>query len=560
MKMKQKIGSFRKFGHFLSSMMMPNLSIFIAWGIINTFSKFTDGQVQELLVSTEEFLINILLPLLIAYFGGRKIEKIRGGTVSAIAVIGLIIGADSPQIVGAMLIGPLAAYSYHRINQFLETKIKEGYQMLLHNLLVGMIGSFFCLLGIFLFVPIINGINEGLSLSASWMIEHQLVPFVSLLIDPLKILFFNNAINHGVLTPLGLNMVSSNGQSILFLLETNPGPGLGILLAYAVKGNSLNKKNARTAFFIQLFGGIHEVYFPFVLMEPLLFVVVALSGFTGTFIFELFQVGLRYPVSPGSVFLILASTSSGSLLGVCLGILVSFILSFTLASIILKRRYLENETEKNQVEEPIKMTQFPLKVNKIIVACDAGIGSSAMGASLLRRNSQEKYGVIKIENQSVYDVVNNQTSLVLVHPQLEKILLENAPDVQVLLIENFLEINDMVTLLQNYPLEEIKQEKGLISQKENQLLEIVILFEKNIRGSQTMAIEMMRKKLDQQELNYTITKQAIETLVINKNCWYILTKEMEERQQLKLKTSFILEMASLFNMKEFEKWLQKVGE
>ena len=81
-------------------------------------------------------------------------------------------------------------------------------------------------------------------------------------------LFLNNAINHGVFTPLGIEQATETGKSILFLIEAeNPGPGVGLLLAFTFFGVGAAKASAPGAAIIQFFGGIHEIYFPYALEQ-----------------------------------------------------------------------------------------------------------------------------------------------------------------------------------------------------------------------------------------------------------------------------------------------------
>ena len=56
-------------------------------------------------------MLKYLIPLLVAYTGGRMVHGQRGAVIGA-AAIGVIVGAglgDIPMILGAMIMGPLAA-------------------------------------------------------------------------------------------------------------------------------------------------------------------------------------------------------------------------------------------------------------------------------------------------------------------------------------------------------------------------------------------------------------------------------------------------------------------
>lgn len=541
----------RELGNYLSSLIMPNLSVFIAWGLINFLANFASGKMYLLLDGTEDILINFLLPLLIGYTGGKKIDHNRGGAIAGIATLGIMVGNDNSAVLGAMIIGPIAVTCFKRLNILILKKIQNGYEMLLQNILAGVVGTLFCLVGLFVLTPIIN-FSTLLAISGvHFLITHHLLPLVNVIIEPLKVFFFNNAINHGVLTPLGLNMVKETGQSILFLLEVNPGPGLGILLAFSFYGNQEERKQGAGASMIHLFGGIHEVYFPFVLKEPKLFLVAILSGITGTTIFQFLNAGLTMPVSPGSIILMLTSASSYSRISLLLGVLGSALVSFILSLIILLNR----NDEKNVAVEIKGESQM---IDQIIVACDAGIGSSAMGASLIDKELKRLGIELPVTNQSIYEVENNRTSLILVHSQLKNQLQELAPKVQILEIDNFLDIQNNASIILDY-LEDKEIDNELTTKKNiSNKIEIVLLFENNVRGSQTMACELMRIKAHQLEINLVTKKEAIENVVYSPNRFYIVSEEFEQKYCITKQTNTVFVMTDLFNMTEFESWLKGV--
>ena len=160
-------------------------------------------------------------------------------------------------------------------------------------------------------------------------------PLASVIIEPAKILFLNNAINHGVLTPLGVQQVADKGKSILFLLEANPGPGLGVLLAYTFFGTGLARSTAPGAAVIHFFGGIHEIYFPYVLMNPRLILAAIAGGASGLLIASITGAGLVATPAPGSIFAYLAVTPKDGYFGVLLDIAVACVVSFGVASALL---------------------------------------------------------------------------------------------------------------------------------------------------------------------------------------------------------------------------------
>lgn len=542
---------FRELGNYLSSLIMPNLSVFIAWGLINFLANFVDGKMYTLLNGTEDILINFLLPLLIGYTGGKKIDTNRGGAIAGIATLGVMVGNENSAVLGAMILGPLAVLLFEKVNTVYASRMKNGYEMLVQNVLAGLIGTLFCLIGLFVLTPMINYATILAIQGVYWSITHHLLPFVSIIIEPLKVLFFNNAINHGLLTPLGLNMVKESGQSILFLLEVNPGPGFGILVAYTFFGNRDEKKQGAGASMIHILGGIHEVYFPFVLKEPKLFFVAILSGMTGTAIFEFFDVGLTTPVSPGSIILMLISAPMTSKTGVLLGVLGSALVSFLLSVFILKNKSIS----VNKVEYEKESKKM---ISEIIVACDAGIGSSAMGASLMKQALNNMGDTTPVTNTSIYDVENKETSLVLVHGQLRRQLEELAPQVKVVEVDNFLDIDQNLKSIQQFLQTKDNDQKTIMTLDSKQEIELVLLYENNVRGSQTMASELMRTKADSLGISLCVTKKDIDVVVFNETSWYVVTEEINKNHHLEETTNRLLVMKDLFNMTEFESWLKGV--
>ena len=343
----------QKFGTFLSGMVMPNIAAFIAWGLITAFfiptgwlpglgANPVDADGNALNNGGLNFLalvgpmIIYMLPLLIANTGGRLVYGARGGVVGVIGTMGVIIGTSIPMFMGAMIMGPLGAWVMKKIDAIWAGKIKAGFEMLVDNFSAGIVGGLLAL-GAFLGVaPVVQGFSDALGGGVQWLIDTKLMPIVSLLVEPAKILFLNNAINHGVLTPLGTTMSEEQGKSLLFLVEANPGPGLGVLLAFAIFGVGLSKASAPGAIIIHFLGGIHEVYFPYVLMKPALLAAVILGGATGVTTNLIFNSGLRAPASPGSIIAVLVQTPPDSYVGVILSVVLSATVSFLIAGIIIR--------------------------------------------------------------------------------------------------------------------------------------------------------------------------------------------------------------------------------
>lgn len=342
-------GGFRvgvqKFGSFLSGMIMPNIAAFIAWGLITAFfiptgwtptlgAPVADGGFNFLAL-VGPMIVN-LLPLLIANTGGRMVYGARGGVVATIATMGVIVGTTIPMFMGAMIVGPAAAWVMKKVDKIWEGKIRPGFEMLVDNFSAGIVGGLLALVSFLGMAPLVTAISDVLGKGVAWLVETGLLPAASLVIEPAKVLFLNNAINHGVLTPLGTAASAETGKSILFLLEANPGPGLGILAAFALFGVGLSKGSAPGAIIIHFFGGIHEIYFPYVLMKPALIIAAIAGGATGVLTNMLFGSGLRAPASPGSIFAVLIQTASDSYVGVILSVVLSATVSFLIAGVIIR--------------------------------------------------------------------------------------------------------------------------------------------------------------------------------------------------------------------------------
>jgi PTS system mannitol-specific IIC component len=299
----------QRFGTFLSNMIMPNIAAIIAWGLITAFF-IPDGWIpNEKIATVVGPTITYLLPILIAYTGGKLVYDVRGGVVGGFAVIGVILATSdpifigdkpaAPMFLGAMIMGPFTAYVMKHIDALWAGKIKPGFEMLVDNFSAGIWAAISAIGGMFLLAPVLREVTEWLGNAVDWLVSNDLLPFTSVFIEPAKVLFLNNAINHGVLTPLGIQQAAENGQSVLFLLEANPAAGFGLLMAYTVFGKGTAKATAPGAAIIQFLGGIHEVYFPYVLMKPRLILAMIAGGMTQIFVNVVFDSGLRAPRCTG---------------------------------------------------------------------------------------------------------------------------------------------------------------------------------------------------------------------------------------------------------------------
>ena len=471
----------QKFGTFLSGMIMPNIAAFIAWGLITAFFIETgwtpvagiggfgvdaNGDPNTGLVGP---MIRFMLPLLIAMQGGNMVYGTRGSVVAVVATMGVIMSTEAPMFLGGMIMGPLAAWVMKHLDKLWDGKIRPGFEMLVNNFSAGIASAGMAVAGFFAFGPVIEGVSAALGAGVDWLISNSLLPVASIIIEPAKVLFLNNAINHGVLTPLGVSQAIDSGKSILFLLEANPGPGIGLLLAYCIFGTGMAKSTAPAAAIIHFFGGIHEIFFPYVLMKPILLVATISGGMVGILTLTIFDAGLRAPAAPGSILAVLAQTPGDSIFGVLLSVLLSATTSFIIASLILKasskgdgdlaaatasmeamkgkkssvsgvlNRGAEATTEAAVgTTDADETTTRTGPIHKIVFACDAGMGSSAMGASVLR-NKVKKAGFtdVSVTNLAIANLVDD-ADLIVTHQDLTARAREKAPSAQHVSVDNFM--------------------------------------------------------------------------------------------------------------------------
>jgi len=445
----------QNFGRFLSNMVMPNIAAFIAWGIITALFIPTGWTPNATLAKLVGPMITYLLPLLIGYTGGRLAGGERGGVVGAITTMGVIAGADMPMFLGAMIVGPLGGWAIKRFDRMVDGKIKSGFEMLVNNFSAGIIGMLLAILAFLLIGPFVEIISHFLSAGVNLMVRHDLLPLASIFVEPGKILFLNNAINHGIFSPLGIQQASATGKSIFFLIEANPGPGMGVLTAYMFFGRGTAKQSAGGAAIIHFLGGIHEIYFPYVLMNPRLLLAVILGGMTGVFTLGLLHGGLVSPASPGSILAVLAMTPRGTYFANISAVVAAFAVSFVVSSILLKSTKAKEGDDLDEATRRIKDMKAQSKgltapvtagatgdlssVRKIIVACDAGMGSSAMGAGVLRKKVNEA-GLknISVTNSAINDLPED-VDLVITHRDLTERAMRHAPQAQHISLTNFLD-------------------------------------------------------------------------------------------------------------------------
>lgn len=442
----------QNFGRFLSNMVMPNIGAFIAWGFITALFIPTGWFPNEGLAALVGPMIKFLLPLLIGYTGGKLVGGDRGAVVGAITTMGVIVGTEIPMFLGAMIVGPLGGYAISKFDKSVHGKVKSGFEMLVNNFSAGIIGMILAIISYYLIGPAVNVLSQGLAAGVNFLVQAGLLPLTSIFVEPAKILFLNNAINHGIFSPLGIQQSTELGQSIFFLIEANPGPGLGLLLAYMVFGKGTAKQTASGASIIHFFGGIHEIYFPYVLMNPRLILAVIAGGMTGVFTLTLFNAGLLSPASPGSIFAILLLTPKASIVGVVLSVIASASVSFIVASLLMKTQKDLGEDEGDKLAEASNqmknLKNAPAaqgskninmaSVTKIIVACDAGMGSSAMGASLLAKKVKSAGLNISVTNCAINNLPGD-VDIVITHKDLTPRAIKHAGQAKHLSLTNFLD-------------------------------------------------------------------------------------------------------------------------
>ena len=435
----------QRFGRFLSGMVMPNIAVFIAWGFITALFIPTGWMPNETLAQMVAPMQRFLLPTLIAYTGGKMVYDVRGGVVGAAAAIGILAGTEDPMFIGAMIAGPLGGWLMKKVDGLFAGKIPAGFEMLVNNFSAGILGALLAVFGCLAIEPLCVGIKDVLVICVDFLVKRSLLPLTSLFVEPAKILFLNNAINHGVFTPLGMDQVAEAGKSIFFLIEANPGPGLGLLLAYSFFGKGAARSSAPSAVIIHFLGGIHEIYFPYVLMNPLTVLAVMAGGMSGVFINSIFNSGLVSAASPGSIIAILGMCAKDSYIGVILSVIVAAAVSFVIAAFILK--FSNKNTDDKALEEAsaaVSSMKSEAKgakpagtVSKIVFACDAGMGSSAMGATTLTKKLNAAGMKVTVEHFALDDVPKD-TQVIVTHKSLVERAETRCPNALIFPITNFM--------------------------------------------------------------------------------------------------------------------------
>ncbi|GAB3037433.1 PTS mannitol transporter subunit IIBC [Nocardioides flavus (ex Wang et al. 2016)] len=452
------------FGGFLTAMVIPNVGAFIAWGLLTALFIPTGWLPNEDLAAPVEPMIVYLLPLLLAFTGGRLVHGHRGGVAGAVGTIGLIVGADIPMFLGAMIMGPLSAWLIKQVDRVLEPKIRSGFEMVVNNFTLGFLGLGLIVTSYKVIGPVISALNDQLLRAINALVDTGALPLLSVLNEPAKVLFLNNVIDQGIYYPLGLQVAADEGKSIFFMVASNPGPGLGLLLAFWMFGhNRVIRDSAPGAVIIHFLGGIHEIYFPYVLMKPLTILAMIAGGASGIATFMLFDVGLTAGPSPGSIFAYLALTPPGNHVGVIAGVLVAAAVSFVITAAILKLSRTTGDEDESGLEEHAERSRAmkaegsavltgvmggaggtggtdrtAADVRRIVFACDAGMGSSAMGASAFgKRLRSAGRDDVRVTHAAI-ESVPVDADLVVVHQDLAHRARAARPGVEIVTIQSYL--------------------------------------------------------------------------------------------------------------------------
>lgn len=460
----------QKLGRALSGMVMPNIGAFIAWGFITALfiekGWLPNAQLAEMVTP----MLKYVLPVLIGYTGGKMIAGDRGSVIGAIATVGIVVGAgDTTMLIGGMIMGPLGGWVIKKFDELVDGKIPSGFEMLVNNFSVGILGLILAIIGFYAIGPVVMAVTSVLQAGVEFLVKRNLIFLTSLFIEPAKVLFLNNAINHGILSPLGIEQAKEMGSSIMFLLEANPGPGLGVLLAYCIFGKGSSKESAPGAVIIHFLGGIHEIYFPYILMNPALILAVMLGGASGVLTFSVLGAGLVAAASPGSIIAILAMTAKGKYFAVIAGVVVATVVSFLVSSVFVKRAAARDEEQdldaaqaqmknmkaeaKNQKVEvgqddvavAIDKEVAVSDIKKIIFACDAGMGSSAMGAARFKSRIKDLNLGIEVAAAPV-DNVPADAQIIVTHESLAQRAEDKYDDKEIIEIKNFLKDDNIEAL------------------------------------------------------------------------------------------------------------------
>lgn len=443
----------QKFGRSLSGMIMPNIGAFIAWGLLTALFIPTGWWPNEYLGKLVDPMLKYLLPILIGYTAGKNIAGDRGGVTGAIATMGVVIGSSIPMFIGAMMMGPLGGWCIKKFDEKIDGKVKDGFEMLINNFSIGIIGMLLAIFGYMFVGDIVIWLTKTLSKLTVVLIDHHLLPLVALVVEPAKVMFLNNAINHGIFSPIGIEQANELGKSVMFLFETNPGPGLGVLLACWAFGKGSTKQSAPGAIIIQSLGGIHEIYFPYILARPGLLLGAIAGSAAALGFYQVTDAGLVAPASPGNFITLPVMAPKGETLIILGGILIAAAVSFLVCIPFMR-------TEEKAPDADLKIDESRLGfINLIMFACDAGMGSSALGATRFRKRTSLAGLEVKVRNCAV-DQVPEATDLIVCQRGLAERVKGTNPGKEVVIIDNFLSDPALDMLLERLIKAEIAGQAG----------------------------------------------------------------------------------------------------
>ena len=465
----------QKFGAFLAGMVIPNIGAFIGFGLITAFFLETGWTPNAKLANLISPILNSLLPILIGHTGGKMVGGDRGGVIGALVTVGAIVAVPgTPMFLAAMILGPASGWCIKKFDAAVDGKIPGGFEMIVNNFSLGIIGGILCCVAYLVFGPVMDTVTQVLTNGVNWIVSHNVLPLSAIFVEPAKVLFLNNALDHGIFGPIGYEQVKTLGHSALFLLVPNPGTGLGLLLAYWFFGKGEMKEAAPGMILIHFFGGIHEVYFPYVLANPLTIIGMIAGGIAGTGTFTLLNVGTVATPSPGSIFSVLALSPKSSMIGAIAGVAISCAVSFVINAFFVKRMVAKGKGEaslgpsvipKEAMGSSASSTSDAVtndaslgvagldltNVKKIVVACDAGMGSSAMSAAALKKKVKAADLPVEVINTAISKIPDD-TDLVITHKELTGTAKAAQPNKQHLSITNYLqapEYDELVERLKN---------------------------------------------------------------------------------------------------------------
>lgn len=464
----------QKFGAFLAGMVIPNIGAFIGFGLITAFFLETGWTPNAKLAKLITPILNSLLPILIGHTGGKMTGGDRGGVIGALVTMGAIVAVDgTPMFLAAMILGPISGWCIKKFDQAVDGKIPSGFEMIVNNFSLGIIGAILCCIAMLVFGPVMETVTSVLTGGVNWIVDHNALPLSAIFVEPAKVLFLNNALDHGIFGPIGYEQVKTLGHSALFMLVPNPGAGLGLLLAYWFFGKGEMKEAAPGMILIHFFGGIHEVYFPYVLANPLTIIGMIGGGIVGTGTLTVLNAGTVATPSPGSIFSVLALSPKSCMLGVILSVVLSCVVSFVLNAFFVKRMVskggdtslgesvipkeamgnsgsTKNESAAAANDSSLGVAGVDIKrIKKIVVACDAGMGSSAMSAAALKKKVKAADLPIEVINTAISKIPED-ADLVITHIELTGTAKAAQPKKQHLSISNYLKAPEYDELVERF--------------------------------------------------------------------------------------------------------------